>query len=529
MIGREVDIFDLDSRDSEKSLARMFFPRIFIGFLVLIGIVIALLVISNQVQAGDYGVKVQYGTPANGIGNVTSAVDFEYTVDIINNGTSNPGEDINFTVELDPISVAAGWTVTPSGTTIIPNLLMGSGNKVTEIVTVRAPIDAHFGDSAVINITVDVIGHKGEVGCLDSLQLRASVDRDYGVLMTTAADIKTGDPGEEISFEIKVTNQGNLNDTFSFSATGLETGEWSVADVTLEPQEFIYVYYNITIDPDHNTSDILITLNVSSEGDTSGITSDTLDIIIHVNPRYKVKLGDNGGNRKNGYIGITTQFNLTVKNEGTAIDTFELIADRPGGFQVTFSNITIEVESVVVDPPNSIKVVYVWIDLRPSPPVLVGEYYINITATSLNDENATDTYSFIVDVQPDYGVTSFSPTASAQVDPGGTVEIIGIEITNDGNFEDTYRVTLSNLPPGWSSISIPDITLAPGESAFIDLPIITSSNTPAGAYWFNFTVRSLSEMYIKSTQTILIEINQVYDVELPSSVSSKNVNVDILN
>jgi hypothetical protein len=125
MIGREVDIFDLDSRDSEKSLARMFFPRIFIGFLVLIGIVIALLVISNQVQAGDYGVKVQYGTPANGIGNVTSAVDFEYTVDIINNGTSNPGEDINFTVELDPISVAAGWTVTPSGTTIIPNLLMG--------------------------------------------------------------------------------------------------------------------------------------------------------------------------------------------------------------------------------------------------------------------------------------------------------------------------------------------------------------------------------------------------------------------
>jgi hypothetical protein len=62
--------------------------------------------------------------------------------------------------------------------------------------------------------------------------------------MTTAADIKTGDPGEGISFEIKVTNQGNLNDTFSFSATGLELGEWNVADVTLEPQEFIFVYYN---------------------------------------------------------------------------------------------------------------------------------------------------------------------------------------------------------------------------------------------------------------------------------------------
>jgi uncharacterized membrane protein len=450
MIGREFETIDLDSRDSEKSLARKLFPRIFIGFLVTIGVVIVLLVISNQAQAGAYGVKVQYSTPANGVGNVTPAIDFEYTVDIINNGTSNPGEDINFTVEMDPVSVAAGWTVTPSGTTIIPNLLMGPGNKVTEIVTVRAPIDAQFGDSAVINITVDVIGHKGEVGCLDSLQLRANVVQDYGVLMTAVADVKTADPDEEVSFELKITNQGNINDTYSFSAVGMELGEWSEADVILKVQDSIYVYYNITIDPGHDASDIIITLYVSSEEDKSAMTYDTLDITIHVNQVYSLELtSTEPDNTKEGEPGDTqVTFTLRIHNIGTATDSYNLRVTS-----VDESIFTIQDPiSIAYLGVNSYGTTTATVSITPDKyKALAGSYQIEITATSVSDPGVSETIILTVEITP---LASVEFNISSQTDNGEPGEEIdySLQVRNNGNAQDTFELTLHGPNKDWGEI-----------------------------------------------------------------------------
>ena len=143
MIGRENEKFGTsENRICERFLARKMLSRILVGMFVVLGIVIIFLVIANYAQAGDYGVAIQHNNPSNGVGNVTPGVDKDYTVDVINTGSLNPGEDINFTVELDAASVAAGWTVTPTGTTIIPNVAMGVGGTVTETVTVLLSVPA---------------------------------------------------------------------------------------------------------------------------------------------------------------------------------------------------------------------------------------------------------------------------------------------------------------------------------------------------------------------------------------------------
>ena len=135
-----------EARIGQKFFARGVLSHVLVGIFVVLGIMIILLVISNFAQAGDYGVAIEHNTPANGIADVMPGIDQGYTVDVQNTGDLNPGEDINFTVELDAASVAAGWTVTPTGTTIIPNVQMGEGNKVTELVWIRAPSDAKFED-----------------------------------------------------------------------------------------------------------------------------------------------------------------------------------------------------------------------------------------------------------------------------------------------------------------------------------------------------------------------------------------------
>jgi hypothetical protein len=239
MKGRENDSFPLVHSEKANSHYTNYVTRALFGTFVIFGLVLIFLMMSNQATAADYGVAIEFNTPPSGIADVQPGVDYVFTVDVINTGTLNPGEDINFTVDLDPASISSGWTVTPSGTTIIANLQMGVANKTTESVTVRAPSSAQYQDSATIDITVDVIGHKGEPGAEDSLQLRANVMQVYNVLMSTVQDTKTEDPGNQVTFSVKVTNRGNGNDTFSFSAFGPELGLWSVSDVTLASDEYV--------------------------------------------------------------------------------------------------------------------------------------------------------------------------------------------------------------------------------------------------------------------------------------------------
>ncbi|UCG69016.1 MAG: hypothetical protein JSV09_14715, partial [Thermoplasmata archaeon] len=518
MMGRDNRILVVfENRAGEEVLAKRSLSGILLGMFAILGLVFIFLVISNFAEAGDYGVAIQYNTPSNGIANVTPVTDYVYTLDIINTGTSNPGEDINFTVELDAASVAAGWTVTPSGTTIIPNVQMGPANKTTETVTVRAPSDAKFQDTAIINVTVDVIGHTWDVGGLDSLQLRANVLQVFDVKMTTIADTKTGDPGEDISFELKISNRGNGDDTFAFSAEGTELGEWSVPDVTLVQDEFIFVYYNVSINPNHDTSDILITLNVSSLEDISGLTYDILDITIHVNPRYEVRLGVQGPIQKEVAGGQSVIFNLTIQNRGTANDTYDIEPKGTTGFWATPETLTVTLA------PDELIIV----EIRVSPPegIPVGIHNITINVTSQIDASATDEYTFYADVLPSYDVYLYLFPQVFEGYPGDTI-YIDIGIKNYGNADDKFSINISGLPPGWDW-SPPGVygPIPPGVTRVYTIWIHIPPGTSSGFYEFYITARSEGDQLKEMTIQGWVYVYQIYGVQLPSSVAGKNVDV----
>lgn len=516
----------LDNRISEKFLARKMLYRMLLSIFVLLGIAIIFLLISNYAQAGDFGVEIQYNSPSNGIANVTPGIDYEYTVDIINTGTNNTGEDINFTVELNVASIAAGWTVTPTGTTIIPNLQMEIANKTTETVTVRAPVDAKFQDTAVINITVEVIGHEGEVGGTDSLQLRANVVQVYGALMTTTQDTKTGDPGENVSFEIKITNQGNGNDTFSFSATGPELGAWSAPDVNLEPDEFVFVYYNFTISPGHIPGDIPITLNVSSTSDVTGLTYDTLDITIQVNPIYEV---DIIGVPSSASIkpGESYNFTILVENTGTGDDTIKFYLE---GVEKDWAKIykdTTEQYEIFVEAGHITTMTLV-ISV-PSDELMVSGIIFTVNATSLGSlEVVFDTYDFTVDVDQSYGVYIVCPP-SGITSPGQYIEI-PMQIHNTGNSLDSFRMSIENPRFGWEyKFDGQDDPIIGPFSGFytVTLRITPWEEEAPGDYPVTIRATSQGDTSVYVNYTFFLGVNQVYGVELqPSGPTTRDVELE---
>jgi uncharacterized membrane protein len=523
MIGRDNEKLVIsENRTGEVFLAKNLLTRILLGILIVLGIVIIFLVISNHAQAGDYGVAVQHNTPSNGIANVTPGIDEIYTIDIINTGTLNSGEDLNFTVELDAMSVAAGWTVTPTGTTIIPNLQMGIANKSTEPVTVRAPIDAKFQDTAIVNISVDVIGHKGEVGCQDSLQLRAHVLRVYGVLISPTQSTKTTDPGESVTYNFTIKNEGNAEDTFTLSHSGLELGVWEFSSVTLQPKESKNVNYTVDVDPQHDTTDILITLNASSDGDVTGQTYKTASITIHVNPRYGVKLNAQQ-NQKDVRGGENVTFSLAITNKGTAVDTYDLDARGLYAFWTSINPSDPTNTTVVVNPGQT-----VYIDILVSPPegIAMDLYDIIINVTSQNDGSATGEYTFYANVVASYGFFIWPSSPIIMIEPGGTIHI-ELWIENEGNADDSYDIIISGLPSGWSyNIGPwPPIPIIKGDSDIIDVWIFTAPGTPVGGYLINITVISINEPTLELTTKLTVNVKQVFGVNISATTTQKSVDV----
>ncbi len=440
-----------------------------------------------------------------------------------------PGDTINVRLQLLNTGTATDTLtledITPApydtwGQVALPaQVTLEAGNSTNMDYTITIDPDVTMAESPITLYLA--VTSQGAGGTVETQQITIYINQTFGVLVTTTQNTKTGDPGEEVSFTIRIRNVGNDIDTFILDAFGPELGAWSVPDVTLAPDEFIFVYYNLTINPDHDTSDILITLNASSwEAESIGqVVFDTLEITIHVNPRYAVELGQLGGDRKDGSSGQVVYFDLRVTNEGTALDNFEIHVDTPSGFSVTLSDPTIEIESVVVDPLNSTKTVNISVQLRSDPLISIGEYYLNITATSLNDENATDTFTFIIDVYGEYDFDLYVPPGVG-TDPGVTITIL-IQLTNEGNIEDTIRISISDLPPGWSHDPIPDVPL--DGSVTVPIYIHIPLNTPSDFYNFTITARSLGDPSKEDSASTGVEVNQVYDVLLPTSISNKNV------
>lgn len=442
-------LFEQDDRINKIVCTRRLLGMVVICVFFIMVITIIVLILPNHAQATDFGVAVQHNAPANGIANVTPGIDYGYSVDITNTGTNNTGEDINMTVELDAASVAAGWTVTPSGTTLIPGLEMSSENKTTEIITVRAPSDAMFEDTAIVNISVEVVGHKGEGGCQDSLQLRANVLQVFEVMVTTAGGTtKAGDPGDNMSFGIEITNQGNGNDTFALLHSGTELGEWSLSAVDLGPGESIGVLYNFSIAQDHIAGDIPITLTASSTG--NGTAYDTLDITVSVNPIYAFELTTTApDNTKNGEPGETIQFTLQVKNNGTAADSYQFLVTSVDSTIFTVDPI-FNINNLAVDTYGTTQTT-VTITAEKAD-ALAGIYPIEITAQSINDPGITQPIVLYVNITVVGAVETTPAVVSDSGLPGDTINYT-VRISNYGNAQDTFDLSLTGPYSNWGETS----------------------------------------------------------------------------
>ena len=152
-------------------------------------------------------------------------------------GTTVPGSSDDVTVTLDGTGLAPG--------VYSANLCVSSNDPANPLVIVP------------VEMTVE--------------------EAQYGVELAPATAALSGAPGEMVTYELTVTNNGNAQDTFSFSATG---GTWDVGlpdDITLAAGDSADVSVTVAIpataaDGDEDT----VTITATSQGDSSATAASTL-------------------------------------------------------------------------------------------------------------------------------------------------------------------------------------------------------------------------------------------------------------
>ncbi|MBN1877655.1 MAG: S8 family serine peptidase [Anaerolineae bacterium] len=129
-----------------------------------------------------------------------------YTLEVMNTGNITDTFDVTFSGNI--------WTTAVNAMTIGP---LFAGNDDNLVVTVDVPGSAMDGDTDTVTVTVT---SRGDPDQSTSARLTTEASAVHGVNVTPNADTQSGDPGETLTYILRVENTGSAQDTFSVMLMG---------------------------------------------------------------------------------------------------------------------------------------------------------------------------------------------------------------------------------------------------------------------------------------------------------------------
>ncbi|APH38533.1 hypothetical protein BHR79_02865 [Methanohalophilus halophilus] len=276
-------------------------------------------------------------------------------------------------------------------------------------------------------------------------------DFDFSVDVTTS---QTVEQNESAEYLLTLTNTGNIEDTISLSASSSKA-ELNETSVNLAVGESAHVKMNV------RSTDIgEHSINVMAEGseykkniNTKTTVIDALDI--RVDSTTKAVLNN-----------TDVDYVITIENTGNKEHTFDLNSISDVG--------SLSDNNVTVDAGHSTDVTFT------ANSSTVGTYTSTITATDDAESSITQTLSLVTKVnQKDiYGVSASSSPLEQVVNTTENATY-AVTITNNGNTDDTYNLSVVNLQADYASLNKSSVPLDAGESETI---LLNVSSEYGGTY-----------------------------------------------
>jgi uncharacterized membrane protein len=336
--------------------------------------------------------------------------------------------------------------------------------------------------------------------------------RGYGLeLYAPVTEIKA-DPGSSNDFQLILSNRGNTADNFTLDFTFLNVSApdagWTAG--TQSPASQVPEGVNSTVHafvapparatPSDNQK---LRIRATSEGNSTYNASVELDVT--VNHLYAVNITASAANVW-VFPGVMATFPVEVDNSGNGKDAISFsLYGTPLGWQASLS------EDYSIIPEFSSMNITMMV-VPPSNAPGLSRSSIDIRANYDNGRTATGTVTMHVYQVPRLELELADGPDTE--DPGGNASYV-LRVRNGGNGADPF-VILADLPKGWTGEFSGVQPVAAGDFELVDFKLSIPTDAPAGEQEFTLTVVSGINSSVMSGLPLVIEVNQVYGVELSS-------------
>ena len=451
-----------------------------------------------QLTVGDYiytedatSNVAAYGVTLTGVGALTKSTSdassgVNYTLRVTNNG--------NIT---DTIDLETSGDVTASLSQSSVQLNAGASTNIT--VTLPGTALTTAGDYEV-KVKAISGGDNTKTG---EITTSTTILPVYDVALTGVGSLeKTANAETGASYTLRLTNNGNIRDTFTLATSGEATATLSSSSVTLEPATSSTVTINVSGDALAKAGDYDVKVTATSQGDdtvTQEITTTTT-----ISPVYGFTLegvGELTTATSDASEGIS--YTLKITNSGNTDDVIDLVT---AGTAASLSQTEV---SLAYGASAEVALTISGDDLAKA-----GDYDVKVTATSQGDDTVTQEITTTTTISPVYGFTLEGvgelTTATSDASEGISYTL---KITNSGNTDDVIDLVTAGTA---ASLSQTEVSLAYGASAEVALTISGDDLAKAGNYDVKVTATSQSDNTITHEATTTTTILPVYGVTLGS-------------
>jgi uncharacterized membrane protein len=165
---------------------------------------------------GSLSTTATLSTTANNVYGLT-------VVPVADSRSGDPGETVTYTLQVTNrgnITDTFGLAINGHAwQTSAPGMVgpLAAGERTTVDVTVEIPTGA-AGDAS--DTAAVAIASQGSGDQSATVLLTTTANHAYGVTMTPNTDTRSGDPGQTVTYTLRLTNSGNVVDSFSVTLSG---------------------------------------------------------------------------------------------------------------------------------------------------------------------------------------------------------------------------------------------------------------------------------------------------------------------
>jgi len=315
-------------------------------------------------------------------------------------------------------------------------------------------------------------------------------------------DVAPGDDeltrNETHSYEFMIDNIGSEDDTYNLSVQWEDDGhDWTAlldrGQIAVDAGETDSFLLNITAPRAGVMKDDSLRFNVTATSIHDEAVNDTASTIVRIITPYAVDMMPPRPESDNGTRGSTVTYEIDIINVGDNTDSFAIAtAYDPWDWESAPS--TTLISNVAQHEMRTFTV-----DVEISEDAEEDEYArIRVTATSQNAG-----YSYAIDAEMwcntsvtngrTYGITIETDDSERTVTPDNTVTY-DVTVTNTGNEEDTFTLSVTEPPAGWdASLDQYEVILGGGAFTLLHLSVTAPAEAQEGD-WAAVTVEGYSQM-----------------------------------